>query len=538
MSTRDSSAQIAAAFDGLRYPSLPRAATQPDRLAVVARLLGLAPARPSVSRVLELGCSDGGNLLATALAHPEAEVVGIDISPAQIEAGRAAARALGAENLRLEVMDLREAPSLGTFDFVIAHGLHSWIAPELQPTLLEAMAAMLRPQGVAYVGLSVLPGSDSLLALRGLLMRRVAAVPDPQAQVNMVRALAEAMAELAPPPTAELFRARRDKVRGGSDAWIRHDLIAEENHPVWFHELVRQATAGGLQYLADADLPSSLPGNHLDPERLKLFERVAGDPLEREQLLDDLVNRSFRRALFVRADAQVDRRLGIDRLEGLSVVARYRAPGAWADAPEGGHEEFKAEADAPLAAGEPPPGSLRTRHAPARAALRLLAERWPTAAPVADLAARAREHAAQVGWTLPAPEPHDEEIVREHLLVAFTRGLVELWLEPPPLVTTPSACPVASPLARWRASRGEKVVNLRHDAVPMEPHERQLLAALDGTRDRSALVAALAAQADQGALVLADAGRPIVDPAERDRVLTGLVDQALAWFARAALLVG
>lgn len=531
-------ANAAAAYDELPYPSLPRAATQPDRLAVIARLLGLAPARPSTARVLEIGCSDGGNLLATALAHPAAEVVGIDISPGQIEAGRAAARALGVENLRLEVMDLRDAARLGTFDHVIAHGLYSWLPPALQPELLRVMAAILRPHGVAYVGLSVLPGSDTLVALQAILARRTATAPDPRARVHMARALAETLAELAPPPTRELFRVRRDLVRGGSDAWVRHELLAEENHPVWFHELARAARASGLQYLADADLPSTLPSNHLDPERLARFDRVARDPLEREQLLDELVNRSFRRALFVRADANVERRISADRLDGLSAVARFRSPGAWSEVAEGAHESYTADAEGPRGRGDAPPGELRTRHGTARAALRLLAERWPAAVPVADLAATAREHAARAGWTLPPPDAHEEAIVREHVLIAFTRGLVDLWMEPPSFVTTASERPVASALARWRAARDLQVVNLRHEGVPLEPHERLLLAALDGARDRAALTAELAARAATGDLLLTDGDRPVVDPAERDQLLRGIVDHTLAWFGRASLLVG
>ncbi len=146
--------------------------------------------------------------------------------------------------------------------------------------------------------------------------------------------------------------------------------------------------------------------------------------------------------------------------------------------------------------------------------------------------------AAEAGWTLPPPTPEETAIVREHVLLAFTRGLVDLWLEPPAFTTTPGERPLASPLARWRASRGAEVVNLRHDAVPLEPHERLLLAALDGTRDRAALIALLTERAAAGDLVLADAGRPIVDPAERDELLRGIVENTLGWFARAALLVG
>ncbi len=521
-----------AAYDAFLYPSLPRAVTQPDRLAGLGRLFGLPTAAPSRCRILELGCSDGGNLLATALANPEAEVVGLDVSGAQLAAGRAVAKELGASNLRLEQKDLREAPSLGTFDYVIAHGLFCWIPKELQPALLQSISACLRPNGVAYVGLSVLPGAYTLQALRGVLMRRALAEKDPRQQVGRARALMEALAEMAPAGTAAMFAAGRDKVRAGGDAWVRHELLAEENHPVWFHELAAGAKAHGLAYLTDAELPAGLASNLLAPDALKRWEALARDPVEREQLLDDLIARGFRRALFVPAAAKVDRKLHPDRLAGFSVAALHAPPPeGWGAPDEAGFETFRSRTEG---CGEAPPGQLRTRHPLARAALRLLAEAGPHAVPVEGLAEAARARAAEAGWPLPAADPKDPAIVREHLLLGVTRGLLDLWLEPPPCARRADARPRTSPLVRWRAARGAEVMNLHHAQVPVDPFARALLGLLDGTRDRAALARALAGQAD---LTLTDGDRPLVDPAERERALTGPVEETLGKLASAALLL-
>lgn len=519
------------AYDSFLYPSMPRATTQPDRLAAVGRLFGLPTVPASRCRVLELGCSDGGNLLATALANPGAEVVGLDVSGAQLERGRAAASELGATNLRLEQLDLREAPSLGTFDYVIAHGLYCWIPRELQPELLKSVSACLRPHGVAYLGLSVLPGAYTILAMRGLLRRRAQAEEEPRRQVARARAFMEALAELAPAGTAAMFSAARDKVRSGGDEWVRHELLAEENNPGWFHELAGGARAHGLAYLADAELPAGLASNLLGPEALKRYEALARDAVEREQLLDDLVARGFRRALFVPAAAKVDRKLHPDKLVDLSVTAAHTVPaGGWGAPDDGGFETFRSERPGWT---EAPPGQLRTRHPLARAALRLAAERFPAAPPVSGLAAAARARAEAAGWPLPAPDPRDEAIVREHALLGVTRGLLDPWLEPPALGSAGER-PTASPLARWRAARGADVVNLHHARVPIDPFTRALVVLLDGSRDRPALVQALAAQPE---VTLTEGDRPLVDPGEREAALAALVDRTLERLAEAALLV-
>jgi len=519
------------AYDAFLYPSMPRATTQPDRLAALGRVFGLPTVPASRCRVLELGCSDGGNLLATALANPGAEVVGLDVSGAQLERGRAAAKELGASNLRLEQLDLREAPSLGTFDYVIAHGLYCWIPSALQPALLHSVSACLRPHGVAYLGLSVLPGAYTLLAMRGLLRRRAQAEKEPRQQVARARAFMEALAELAPAGTAAMFAAGRDKVRAGGDEWVRHELLAEENNPVWFHELAASAKAHGLSYLADAELPAGLASNLLAPGPLERYQALARDAVEREQLLDDLVARAFRRALFVPAAAKVDRKLHPDRLVGLSVTATHAVPaGGWGAPDEGGFEVFRAEGPG---CAEAPPGQLRTRHPLARAALRLVAEAFPSALPVEGLAAAARARAEAAGWPLPAPDARDEAIVREHALLGVTRGLLDPWLEAPACAKA-DELPRASPLARWRAARGAHVVNAHHTHVPVDPFARALLPLLDGTRDRAALARALAAQKE---LAVTDGDRPLVDPAERERALAEPVSVSLGRLAQAALLV-
>nr|WP_253206960.1 class I SAM-dependent methyltransferase [Verticiella sp. GG226] len=70
---------------------------------------------------MELGCSAGGNLLPFALAYPEAQVVGIDLSVVEVEAGRQVAAAVGAKNLDLRAMSLTDiTPEFGQFDYIIA----------------------------------------------------------------------------------------------------------------------------------------------------------------------------------------------------------------------------------------------------------------------------------------------------------------------------------------------------------------------------------------------------------------------------------
>ena len=139
-------------YDELSYPGQAVAQTHPDRLAVMAKLFGMAPAPLSGCRVLELGCASGANLIPMAEQMPDASFVGLDLSSRQIADGQAVIAALGLQNIELKQLDISDAnDSLGKFDYIIAHAVYSWVPPEVQDKVLAICNANLAPSGVAYV---------------------------------------------------------------------------------------------------------------------------------------------------------------------------------------------------------------------------------------------------------------------------------------------------------------------------------------------------------------------------------------------------
>src|SRR5262245_38588278 len=124
-------------YDEVPYPNLSHVQSHPDTLATLATLLGLSPAPIEHSRILEIGCASGGNLIPMGLSLPGATLVGIDYSPRQIAAGQAALAGVGVANVTLRDMDIRAVtPELGEFDYIIAHGIYSWVPDEVRGRLL------------------------------------------------------------------------------------------------------------------------------------------------------------------------------------------------------------------------------------------------------------------------------------------------------------------------------------------------------------------------------------------------------------------
>ena len=86
----------------------------------VLTLVRFRPPRPD-ARMLDVGCGQGQAAIALAAAYPQAEMIGIDLSPHQIEHARRAAHAAGVQNIHFAVADWQDfALPSGGVDLILA----------------------------------------------------------------------------------------------------------------------------------------------------------------------------------------------------------------------------------------------------------------------------------------------------------------------------------------------------------------------------------------------------------------------------------
>ncbi|MDA0162290.1 methyltransferase regulatory domain-containing protein [Solirubrobacter ginsenosidimutans] len=423
-------------YDAVPYVGRPFAQTHPDRLATLAALFGRAPADPAHCRVLELGCGDGGNLVPLAMVLPDSTFLGIDSAPAAIARGRA----FELPNLTLTTASIEAFRSVGEFDYVIAHGVYSWLDAETRDALLAVIARALAPHGVAYVSYNALPGGRLREALRDILRFHTEALEDPRERVDQARALLRFL--LAEWPEHQELRPQAELLLHRTGASLLHDELAPYNAPVYFHEFAAHAAAHGLQYLAEADFfESQTTADEL---------RAIDDAVRREQYMDFVKGRMFRQTLLCHADAPVDR----------SPRPEVIAPLAFSTPAVRDGEAFTG----------PTGSTLSTDHPDVIAAFERAAGAWPAAVWVRDC-------------------DGDAEVLHAALLRAYAANLVQLHVHPPACATHAGERPRVTPLARHQAERGEYVTNLRHALVRVEDERgRRLITLLDGTHDRAALV--------------------------------------------------
>src|SRR5262245_31152579 len=154
-------------YDELPYRSFPIEWTAPERLALASLLHGGPRQRLDEYRVLELGCGDGTNLIPMAYYRRRATFVGVDSAQTRIAVANEKRSSLGLTNITFLAADFGSAPKSlsGDFDYIIAHGVFSWVSPETRIELLDLCAERLRPGGLLYLNYNDRPGWN----VRGLV---------------------------------------------------------------------------------------------------------------------------------------------------------------------------------------------------------------------------------------------------------------------------------------------------------------------------------------------------------------------------------
>jgi SAM-dependent methyltransferase len=131
----------------------------------------MSPPEIETCRVLEVGCGRGDNLIPMAFSLPRARFLGIDLSPRQIAEGRAAIAELGLENIELRAQNILDvSPGLGSFDFIVAQGVYSWVPEPVREQMLRLCAAALAPNGLALISYNTYPGWYMRTMIRDLMV--------------------------------------------------------------------------------------------------------------------------------------------------------------------------------------------------------------------------------------------------------------------------------------------------------------------------------------------------------------------------------
>ncbi len=487
-------------YDQVEYPCYPFSQTHPDRMATIATLLGMTPAPIEHCRVLELGCGTGANFYPMAEAFPDSEFVGIDLAAPPIEAGQRAVAELGLKNLHLHRADIMQVnESLGKFDYIIAHGVYSWVPQAVREQLLKVCRQHLNEQGVAYISYNAYPGHYLRQMPRDMMRMHTRSIEEPMEKVTQGLALLQlilkrfgskenAMTDLF----GHLITTNLEELEGFRHReGIYHDILADENTAFYFYQFAQQAAQQGLQYLSEADFCETNPLYF--PEDVRAVLEQFGDEhiILKEQYMDYLKCRIFRQTLVCRSEVKLDRKPQPQLIRNLFLSAPGLKNLGEINLASDVIEEFKVTDRT----------KLQTDFPPAKVALLELANIRPRTIGYEELIKRAshRLHPARIF-------SEEEQIkVLEILSAAYCADVIELRTVDLKIATEVGAYPKTTDLARWQAARQDVISNLLHASVDVEmPLTLALLRLLDGSHDREQLLNALSISPEAQALKKVD----------------------------------
>ena len=525
------------AYDLIPYASHPFTQSQPARLAAVATLFGLDAPDIRTARVLELGCAAGGNLIPFAANWPEARCVGVDLSARQIADGQAIVAELALSNCELRHASITDIDAdWGQFDYIVCHGVWSWVPEAVRAHILKVCRDNLTENGVAYVSYNTYPGWHTRGAIRDLMRWHAGGLADPQQKAQQARAVLQFLCDSTPPEGDAYGLMLRNEARllaQQGDYYLLHEHLEDVNHPVYVHEFFAQCVAHGLEYLAEAEVPTMLPTG-LPPATVDTLRRIAPDIVRMEQYLDFLRNRTFRQTLLVLQGRRFDRNLEPSRLQPLAVACAAQPVGV-IDPRNAGNAQFVLPSGVNVGAVNPI----------TKAALLELADSFPQPLPFDALVDAARQRLQPSAVVSPLAETRSAEAqaLGADLLQLYFGGALELWPQIRfPLPQQIAARPTAYALARVQAQRvpaGSQgtVTGLRHDIIPLDAFAVRVVALLDGKHDRPAILDALEEFFAAGKLTIQRDGKPVTDAILRRGMLVTHLDDTLHRLRRAGLLV-
>jgi hypothetical protein len=359
-----------------------------------------------------------------AAALPAARFVGCDLSERALAAGRRTIDALGLSNIALVQDDLRTLPlEHGDVDFIIAHGVYSWVPHDVRDAIFALAQARLAVGGIMFVSFNALPGSRVRQIAWEILHSHVDDLEDPHTRLAAARDLARMIAD------GRSFHASDDAVRAefraiaqSSDSELFHDTLSVPNDAFYFRDFAAHAARFGLRYLAEADLHSMSPAS-LPAQARRFISTLDAD--SREQYLDYVRLRRFRQSLLCRVDAPMDPAPLGARIMRMHVSADR----ALLQAVTNGRIDDVARQFDPSREGS----------AVIRTLLETIAQHAPAALPIAALRER-------------FPERELAKPFEASIADACVSNLLILHVSPPGVVSVAGVKPLASALARYEAA--------------------------------------------------------------------------------------
>ncbi len=500
-------------YDIVPYESYPYDKTHPENLYAIGRLFGLNPPDYRKARVLELGCASGGNLIPMAFNLPDGKFTGVDLSSKQTDKGIEQIKELGLDNIILKNMSILDiGPDFPKFDYIIAHGVYSWVPGKVREKILAIIKEHLDKDGIAFISYNTYPGWNMVKSIRELMLFHVRAFDDPDEKADQARMILEFIINGLSndkSPYGAFLKSEMALLTQLENSYLLHDHLEKVNRPFYFHEFIKDARKNHLEYLADTDLSTMYVPNlpHAVSEHLLAID----DIIKVEQYMDFIRNRRFRSTLLCHENAPIKRELAPEDMEKFFVSSQL-APQKPVS-PEDENEIIFSKDEI----------SYKPNDQFSRLAMLILWEQ--NGKPIAynklisEIIKRSGLKKNEV--------PVSNLTKKINLLRLVFAGVISIHPDGGNFTTHVSDYPETTKLIRFQARQGEAITDLCHRLVRLNIFERILVQYLDGRHDRNAIVENMISHVNKGDIELFLGEKKITEHEKIKGQITKLIDNSL-----------
>ncbi|MGX2987165.1 methyltransferase regulatory domain-containing protein [Ursidibacter sp. B-7004-1] len=299
MNNIETTQALETAYNDIPYTSVAFPHCQPNRLHALAKLKGLNPPELDNARVLEIGCSFGGNLIPFAIRYPNSQIVGIDLSEIQINIGQKMMQEIGLNNVHLVAADISKVNFENLqFDYIICHGVFSWVPEFVQNAIMQLIQTYLTPNGVAFISYNAYPGWHLKDMVKELMQFGTSSDIHHYERIDQAKELfaqTEDLLERFNPQTKPEFSRIAQHILNADKYYVAHEYLEEVNQPFYFHQFIKKITPYGLGYITDTSLPSVKTLSIFSGEKYEqLCQYFHRDIVKIEQYTDFINQRPFR----------------------------------------------------------------------------------------------------------------------------------------------------------------------------------------------------------------------------------------------------
>ncbi|MDF1751212.1 MAG: class I SAM-dependent methyltransferase [Verrucomicrobiales bacterium] len=496
---------------------LPDSLWHPSSVAARATLFGVPFTPIATSRVLEVDCADGGNLLSIAASLPESTCVGVSGSATGAESGRALAEAAGLGHVTI-LTDLNDIE--GSFDYIFLRNQFSRIDPAQRSELIASYRDRLSEHGILIVDLVCQPGWGYLEPIREQLRYHTRNIADPHEKMLAGRQFLAALAQSIP-NGLELYRAMAESEWKSSmnvpDANFALEYFSDDLHPCYFREFNEALTGAGMQYLCELSI-GSMKINQF-PQALGAILPENHGLADSEQYLDFATNRTRRNSLLCRDSVVVDRAIKIENSSPL-----YFSVLGLPDDPN------KVFAEEETVLNGPGGASVTIKTKAGKAALLTMSLNFPKRFSLPELFSAVEQKLGEL-------TDEDKSYITETIVACAVLDIVQIDANEGNSCFELSDRPVAAPLVRAQLATGQLpyLSSLQHRSIGYDQVAAALLTLLDGTNGRDALVGKIKEMIASGDLSVTKDGEATTDEeviaqaAEQraDAFLTGFLSSGL-----------